>query len=210
MHICKQSARSGRLATLALAGALTFSLAGCGGNPADDAPALKTDAVYDKGTGLLKELHADLDGDGRNDATAFMEGTRLQRIEVDRDNDGQVDRWEYYDPGTSTVPTGRGNQFDRWAVLARAEESDLKGGPIVRREFYGSGVVQRVEEDTTRDGKADKWEFYIDGVLEHVDLDLLGKGYANRRLVYAPSGDVVRIESDESGTGAFAPVAQAH
>jgi len=209
MHIREKSSLGGRLAFV-LAGALGFALAGCAGSPADDAPALKTDAVYDKGTGLLKELHADLDGDGRNDATAFMEGTRLQRIEVDRDNDGHVDRWEYYDPGTSTVPTGRGSQFDRWAVLSRAEESGLAGGPIVRREFYAAGAVQRVEEDTTRDGKADKWEFYIDGSLEHVDLDLLGKGYANRRLVYGPSGDVVRIESDESGSGAFAPVAQAH
>jgi hypothetical protein len=94
-------------------------------------------------------------------------------------------------------------------VLSRAEESELAGGPVVRREFYSGGAVQRVEEDTTRDGKPDKWEFYIDGELEHVDLDLLGKGYANRRLVYGPSGDVVRIESDDSGSGAFAPVAQA-
>jgi hypothetical protein len=191
--------------------ALSLLAASCGRGAAPaNTDTLKTEAVYDYYTGKLQQLKADLDGDGKNDATAFMDGTRLQKIEIDRNGDGNVDRWEYYNPGASAAPTGIGNQFDRWAIIARAEESGLAGGAITRREFYTNGTIERVEEDANGDGKVDKWEFYRDGVMDHVDLDLAGKGVATRRLVYNPGGDVVRVENDDTGRGTFTPVASAH
>ncbi len=191
-----------------VAASLCLPLAACQPAPREEG-GVKTEAVYNRESGRLQELKADMDGDGKNDAVAYMEGTRLQRIELDRDNDGKVDRWEYYDPGTAAAP-GTGNPFDRWAVIARAEESGMAGGQILRREFYTKGQVDRVEEDSDANGRVDKWEFYSNGVMARIELDLLGKGFPNRRLVYGADGSVVRIEGDDEGRGVFAPLPASH
>ena len=70
-------------------------LAGCSppAAPHGDAPHAK----YDATSGHLRELAFDATHNGRNNATGFMDGTQVQRIEVDEDEDGQVDRWEFYD-----------------------------------------------------------------------------------------------------------------
>src|SRR5687767_8651105 len=54
---------------------------------------------YDKDTGRLKLLKYDSNKDGTVDTTSFMDGARVLRIEIDQDQDGKVERWEYYGAG---------------------------------------------------------------------------------------------------------------
>src|SRR5687768_5973282 len=46
--------------------------------------------------GRLTQLSYDRNKDGRTETVAFMDGARFVRIEIDSNEDGAVDRWEYY------------------------------------------------------------------------------------------------------------------
>jgi hypothetical protein len=45
----------------------------------------------------LKELTYDANKNGRIDTWTDMDGTRPLRARIDRNEDGKLDRWEYYD-----------------------------------------------------------------------------------------------------------------
>lgn len=188
--------RSALLPTpLALSVLLMAAAGGCG--PASE-PGSSTVAtpIYNPATGRLEQIVSDRDGDGRVETRAFMDGTRLVRIEIDRDGDEKVDRVEHYT--TSGEPPA--------AMIERAEEV---GGPdraVVRREAYVGGHLERVEEDTDVDGRPDKWETYAKGRLVYVDLDLTGRGTPARRLVYSADGSIDRLEADADGDGVFEPL----
>jgi hypothetical protein len=182
---------------LAATGTLVFAAA-CRPDPP---PSSATTAVYSRSTGRLEQLVVDRDGDGRSEARAFMDGTALLRIELDRNADGQPDRWEYYEPAPpSTGPANEG------PVIARVEETNGRSATVTRHEFYEAGTLARVEDDTDLDGRFDKWETYVEGVLTRVDLDLTGRGQADRRLIYDPSGNVIRVEGDPDSDGHFEPI----
>ena len=53
---------------------------------------------YDPQTGKLRLLKYDSDGNGKVDTVSYMDGSRVVKIEIDKDEDGKVDRWEYYGP----------------------------------------------------------------------------------------------------------------
>ena len=152
--------------------------------------------VYSKETGRLAELTSDRNGDGKVDTRAFMDGVRVQRVEIDRNRDGQADRWEYYGPNTSAGTP----------QIERAEESEGGNRRIVRREHYDAGRIARVEEDTDGDDRVDKWEYYEDGILKRVELDFDGRGKPTQRLSYGAGGSVTAVESDPEGDGTFVPV----
>jgi len=149
--------------------------------------------VYNPQSGRLEQLASDRNGDGKPDTRAFMDGPLVKYIEIDRNGDEVADRVEYYLASPN--------------IIDHAEESAAIDRRITRREFYTDGVIRRVVDDVNGDGRPDKWELYDNGTLARVDLDLLGKGFASRRLVYAATGDVIRIETDPEGDGVFAPVA---
>lgn len=165
--------------------ALTSALAGCSraGATAADQPS----ADYDKATGRLRRLTFDADQNGRNDSVSVMDGTRIDHIEVDTDENGKVDRWDYYDAERRLVKIGISRQND--GVMdaveyyetepksagpesrvpgpdeseqkpTRIEVSTERDGRFDRVEFYEHGVLARVEEDTDEDGLVDKWELY--------------------------------------------------
>jgi len=177
----------------------------CAAACATPAPPPEGDArptpVYDKTTGRLETLVSDHNHDGKPDTWAHMDGPVLKSIDIDRDGDGRPDRWEYYIPASAAGLPGSD------PIIDHADEAD---GPdqktITRREFYLKGVLQRTEEDTDHDGRIDKWEYYDGKVLTRVEFDLDGHGYPDRRLVYGPDGNVVRVEVDPHGTGTFVPV----
>ena len=52
----------------------------------------KIEPVYNKLTGKLQLLKYDSNGDGKVDTWSYMDGTRVLRIEIDKDEDGKVDR----------------------------------------------------------------------------------------------------------------------
>jgi hypothetical protein len=149
--------------------------------------------VYGSQSGRLEQLVSDRNGDGIIDTRAFMDGTTLHRIEIDRNGDTRPDRWEHYEKAAlATAPSQ--------VEIDRAEEANGADQRITRREFYERGVVSRVEEDTDADGRVDKWEHYDRGVLTRIELDLKGAGFPDRRMLYRRDGSVEKVEvADTSG-----------
>jgi hypothetical protein len=146
-----------------------------------------------------------------------MDGTRLLRIEIDRDQDGKVERWEHYDEGRRLIkvgfsPAGDGRETawsyaDAHGQVTRVEHG-ARDNPaiIVRREHYRNEALAASEEDTDSDGTIDKWSTFDEGRLAAVAFDSSHRGRPDRRLTYGADGTVV-IEEDPDGDGRFVPVA---
>jgi len=157
---------------------------------------------YDPETRRLERVTYDRNGDGRIDATTFMQGAIVTRAELDEDFDGTIDRREYYVSRPST-----GGESVPGAVLDRVEVSTRPDGRVTRWERYENGRLRDVEEDTSGDGRVDKWESWQDGSLSMIAMDTLGRGRPDRRLVYPAGGGEPFLEVDPDGTGTFARAA---
>ena len=170
--------------------------------------------VYDGKTGRLQLLKYDANGNGTPDTFSYMDGARIVRIEIDRNEDGKIDRWEYYGPDQKIEKVGFSRQQDgkedAWSFagpdgsIARIDVSTRRDGKVTRTEYYERDVLVRAEEDTDEDGRIDKWETYDGDRLAVVAFDTMHRGAPDRRLVYDAGGGA-RMEIDESGTGRFVP-----
>lgn len=186
----------------AVALVLAMTAACSSSSPKGEGEPAGVQASYSKATGKLELVTYDTNRDGKADAWAHMEGTRLVRMDIDRDFDGTPDRWEYYDADGDIERVGFSRAGDgtpdAWAFedasgnIARIDVSTRRDGSVNRREFYAGGVQDRAEEDTDGDGRPDKWESYRAGALVSVTLDTDGDGQADRRLTY--TGDGVKAE----------------
>ena len=147
-----------------------------------------TRPTYDKTTGKLTELTYDANKNGRIDTWTDMDGSRPVRSCIDSDEDGTIDRWEYYDEKGLLTKVGfssrRDGHVDSWAFPARTAGS------------RASRSRQRAMK------KIDRRESYEDGVLASVAMDENGDGKADRKLTYA-NGALAIIESDPDAAGAF-------
>lgn len=144
-------------------------------------------AEYDKTTGRLKRIELDRNHNGRIDTWSYWDGTRVERIDIDHDEDGRVDRWEHY--GTNNVMTRVGTSSKDDAV------EDTWAYPDE------GGFLFKVESDTDRDGVVDKRETFIPlpgapdrRVLSMVELGLDKAGRASRRIYYKTDGSFDRSE----------------
>jgi hypothetical protein len=174
--------------------------------------------MYDQQSGRLKELRYDANGDGTVDTVSFMDGARVLRVEIDKDQDGKVERWEHYGDDQQLVKVGFSRANDghenAWSyagpdgAISRVEIAGT-GDPklITRIERYERDVLTRAEEDTNADGRIDKWETYENGRLAAVVFDSTHRGSADRRLTYRSDGTVL-VEEDPDGDGRFEPAAQ--
>jgi hypothetical protein len=196
-------------------------LAGC--SPEDPRLRDTSSVTYDPVSGRLKEIAFDTTRNGRHDSRGFMNGTQVQRIEVDEDEDGKVDRWEFYDAKHRLERMGisrqRNGALDAMAFyneagdVVRIEISTRGDATFNRVEFYQSGSLARVEEDTNADGRIDKWETYavdpratpgLRGPILTAAFDDAFRGTPTRRFVYRPDGSgVLRVEVDPDGDGTF-------
>lgn len=170
---------------------------------------------YDKVTGRLKLLKYDSDGNGVVDTVSYMDGARVVRIEIDKNEDGKVDRWEYYDANQKlekigTSRNGDGKE-DSWSYLAadgaitRVDISVKHDGKVSRVEHYDKGVLVSAEEDGDGDGRMDKWETYQGDHLSSIAFDTTHRGTPDRRLIYGANGEA-RLEVDPNGSGQFTVV----
>jgi hypothetical protein len=194
---------------------LSATVAGCGGQARQGEPRKRIEPVYDARTGKLQLLKYDANGNGTIDTLSYMDGARVVRIEIDKDEDGKTDRWEYYgaDQKLEKVGFSRSSdgKEDAWSytapdgTIARIEVSTRRDGKISRVEHYVHDLLARAEEDTDGDGKTDKWETYDGERLATVAFDTLHRGTADRRLVYGPNGSA-RLEVDRVGNGQFVAV----
>ena len=177
---------------------LAISSASCAAEPRAATNSAPVSPVYSKQSGRLEQIVSDRNGDGTIDTRAFMDGTTLQRIEIDRNGDSRPDRWEHYKPAALARAASQ-------VEIERAEEANGADARITRREFYAGGQVSRVEEDTDTDGRVDKWEHYEQDLLVRIELDLKGAGFPDRRMHYRRDGTVERVEVDAEGHGAWRP-----
>ena len=165
-------------------------VAACSGAPQEQ----RIQAEYDKTTGKLSQLTVDLKKDGKPNITSYMDGTKFLRIEIDANEDGKIDRWEYYgaDQRLERVGFSRADDgnVDAWAfqgpdgAVARVEVSTKRDGKVNRTEFYEKGALARAEEDTDTDGRVDKWEQYESGALVSVSFDTTKSGKPTTTIDY--------------------------
>jgi hypothetical protein len=170
---------------------------------------------YDKKTGRLALLKYDANGNGVVDTWSYMDGARVVRIEIDKDEDGKIDRWEYYGPDQKLAKVGFSRQNDgkedAWSYprpdgsIGRIEISTARDGKVTRIEHYQQNALVSAEEDSDGDGRMDKWERYDGARLTSVAFDTQHRGTPDRRLIYGADGSV-RVETDAKGDGTFAPV----
>src|SRR4051812_28016709 len=115
-----------------------------------------------------------------------MDGARIDRIDIDRNEDGKIDRWEHYAGGklTSVGSSTRGDGVEDERAF---------------QDAYGN--VARVETDTDRDGKVDKWETFDPPskpggppVLRESALDPDHAGHPTLKLYYRADGSFERTE----------------
>jgi hypothetical protein len=154
--------------------------------------------TYDKTTGKLNQLTVDATKDGKPNIVSHMDGRKFISIEIDKDEDGKVDRWEYYgsDQKITKVGMSRANDGkpDAWMYqgpdgsVAKIEVSTRRDGIPNRVEFYEKGALVRAEEDTNQDGRADKWETYDNGALATVAFDTRHTGSPDTTVDYRKEG----------------------
>lgn len=181
-----------------------------------------TKATYDASTGKLKELTYDANKNGTIDTWTEMDGTRPLRARIDRNEDGKLDRWEYYDEKGQLAKVGFSRaddgKPDAWAFsgpdgkVVRVEVSSVRDeNKIDRWERYdpatagadGMGALLAAEEDVNKDGKPDKWETYERGVLKTAAFDETFDGQPDRKFTYE-SGALVLIETEPDASGKYA------
>ncbi len=143
-----------------------------------------------------------------------MDGARVVRIEIDKDEDGKIDRWEYYGPDQKIEKIGFSRQNDgiedAWSFsgpdgsISRIEMSTKRDGKMNRVEHYQQGKLVSAEEDDDGDGKMDKWETYDGDHLVTIAFDTQHRGTPDRRLTYGPGG-TAKMEVDPKGDGHFVP-----
>jgi hypothetical protein len=198
-----------------------LTAAACSPAPGGSQPA----ATYDARTGVLRTLTFDANRNGTTESTSYMEGTRILRIELDFDENGRVERWDFYRPDGSLEKVGLASRndgvldaeafYESGGALARMRVSTRHDRVFDRTEFYAGGILTRSAEDTDRDGRPDKWETYRprhDGprnepgyTITSTTFDDTGSGRPERRFVYGPAGTIARVELDLDGDGTFTP-----
>jgi hypothetical protein len=185
---------------------LVLVAGGCADGPVPGRPV----AEYDADSGRLRRLEFDALRNGRNNAVGIMDGTRIERIELDLDEDGLVDRWDFYRDGRRLDRVGFSQLkdgimdaqafYDAAGGVDRIEISTRRDGEFDRVEFYEDGRLVRGEIDRDGDGRVDAWETYRANpgarageppfALASVAFDDSGDGVAERRIDYAPDGSL--------------------
>jgi hypothetical protein len=190
-------------------------------DPERDRLKQTTQASYDSKTGRLKELTFDANKNNRIDTWTEMDGARPVRSRIDRNEDGRIDRWEYYDEKGQLLKVGFSRPDDgtpdAWAYqgpsgrVERVESSSARDEKRIDRwERYAPpvsasderGPLLSAEDDSNQDGKPDKWETYEAGALKTVAFDENADGKPDRRLTYE-DGTVVLIETEPDSAGRY-------
>jgi hypothetical protein len=183
-------------------------------------------ATYDPGTGRLTRIAFDADKNGTNESVSYMDGTTIVRVELDTDDNGAIDRWEFYTPARTIEKVGfsRRNDgvmdavtfYNADRTIHHIEISTQRNGRFDKTEFYEHNALVRSEEDTIGDGRADKWETWAPApspgpnepayVVTTTSFDDAGRGSPTRRFTYGPGGTVTRVDVDRDGDGQFEPL----
>lgn len=155
--------------------------------------------------GRLVQLNLDSDRDGKPDVFAYYTDSKTpDRVEIDGNHDGRIDRWESYDREGALVRyslSSDGRRRDRTFVLdpqtgrAHRIESDADGdGRPERVEIFDAGGLARAEIDSNADGKTDRVQEWKAGRLTREEIDRNGDGSPDIRLIHDGAGAISRVE----------------
>lgn len=183
-------------------------------------------ADYEPETGRLRTLAFDVNKNGKNDAILYTEGAGTRRIELDLNENGKVERWDFYDAHGKLAKVGLSRRDDgimdaeafytEAGALTEIRISTKRDGRYDRTEFYERDVLVRSADDTEGDGRPDKWDTYepdphpADGAppyaISSTAIDESGAGRPTRRFIYGANGTIARVEVDRAGDGVFVPL----
>lgn len=192
-------------------------LTACSPGPSGDRPR----AEYDTTTGHLSKIELDANKNGTNDTVSYMDGTRVIRIELDLDENGKVERWDFYGPDGKLQKVGLASRndglmdsqafYEPGGATQRIEISTRRDSRFDRTEYYEHDVLVRSDEDSNGDGRPDKWDHYAPRpnhaagepayAISSTEFDDSGSGRPERRFIYGPGGRIARVEFDDEGTG---------
>src|SRR5262245_62636206 len=127
---------------LTFSGICTLLLLSAAAGQRSAEPTKKIEPTYNKQTGRLELLRYDSNGNGTFDTFSYMDGTRVIRIEIDSNEDGKIDRWEYYGPNQKLEKVG----------FSRAQDGNEDAWTF----FDASGAPERIEISTRRNHKVDR------------------------------------------------------
>ena len=155
--------------------------------------------------GALKELRVDSNGDQHPDVFAYFSGRDTpDRLEIDENKDGKLDRWEEYNVAGLLVrysTSGKGGKPDRFVELDPATKATLRvetdadhDGRRERLEVYASSQLIRSEMDTNGDGKRDRVQTWNKGQLESEEMDRDGDGKPDIKISHAKGGAITKVE----------------
>jgi hypothetical protein len=158
---------------------------------------------YDPQTGKLRLLKYDSDGNGKVDTVSYMDGSRVVRIEIDKDEDGKVDRWEYYGPDQKLEKVGISRsgdgKEDAWSyadaagTVTRLEISTQRDGKVTRIEHYQQTKLVRGGRRRRRWKDRQVKPTTASACVRRIRHPTPRR--PDRRLVYAPDGNA-RVEVD--------------
>jgi hypothetical protein len=198
---------------------LLCAAAGACSSPSGDRPT----PAYEPETGRLRALAFDVNKNGKNDTTLYMDGALTRRIELDLNENGKVERWDFYDAHGTLEKVGLSRRDDgvmdaeaRYTdagVLLEIKISTKRDGRYDRIEFYERDALVRSADDTDGDGRPDKWDTYQPDphpspgaspyVIVSTAIDETGAGRPTRRFIYGENGAIARVEVDRAGDGVF-------
>jgi hypothetical protein len=115
------------LAAAIVSGVVSYRINGPYGDRNEYNPRVRR--MYDPVTGRLQLVVFASSGNLKFDTWAYMDGKRLIRMDIDDDEDGKIDRREYFDPRE---------------VLERIEYLSSEGH-VTRTEFYQKGALTRTD-----------------------------------------------------------------
>ena len=155
--------------------------------------------------GRLREIRYDSDKNQKPDVFAFFSGRDTpDRLEIDDNRDGRIDRWEEYNPQGLLVKyatASRGSSPDRFVdvdpitkTITQVETDADHDGRRERRETFSGGKLTQSEVDTNADGRLDRLQTWQNGILIAEEVDRDGDGKPDIRLHRSKTGSVTRVE----------------
>ncbi len=212
-----------RMRSLIIAGiSLTATACGIGSTPpAPDMPPWKLtrDAsgvevrLLEKGPytylyaldGTLRQIKFDGNGDHKPDVFAYFSGRNTpDRLEIDENHDGKLDRWEEYTAAGVMVrfaTSAKGGSPERFVEIDPVTKATLRvetdadhDGRRERLEIFVDGRLSRAEIDTNGDGKRDRFQDWRDGHLTSEEIDRDGDGRTDIRILRTKAGAISKVE----------------
>ncbi|MEO8500944.1 MAG: hypothetical protein ABI565_08505 [Vicinamibacteria bacterium] len=155
--------------------------------------------------GTLRQLKFDSNGDGKPDVFAYFSGRNTpDRLEIDENHDGVIDRWEEYNAEGVMLryaTSKKGGVPERFVEIDPVTKATLRvetdadhDGKRERVEVFVGGRLSRAEIDTDGDGKRDRVQDWSPGYLASEEIDRDGDGRADIRIVRSRSGAILKVE----------------